>query len=561
MLNESAAERDMESWRKYRGRIGEDARSTPVYRLKLNGPMPDGLKLFPQNLRHGNPKRGAQILAGKWKIGRDLVKVDADKSPWSVPGPSRHYADRLHRFNWLIDLCATGKEGQRRGRDLITNWVEEFGRWNGFVWRFPVTVDRVWNWLAGGPALLETLSPDNEVVQSLIRQARHIQHSTDDCYEPRILLRALFIQLIMAFSTEEGDKRIASLEARIEMELNDQILLDGGHVSRNPEALLEIMLDIQTLDDLYLRTGRPTLPFVAKLLPRIAGMLSFLKVGDGGLPIMNGGSEGNREDLVEAIEPFSGARAFSFATKSGIQKLEAQTTRLLLDTAHAPASKYAHEAHAGALSFELEDNGERIITNCGSHPDVGPVWQAATRRTDGHSTLVLAGQNSADFIPVKHLGLEAPAGPAGISARRLEEQKQILIDSQHSGWKTSFGLNFRRRLFLDADGRRLTGEDSLFRPVSARKSESEDTIPYDVRFHLHPGVRLVPDGDHLRITLPSGASWLFKTTHQKKSIDRSVYLARGTVEKCWQLVLSGNADPNGDANTPVNIVKWAFIKD
>ena len=350
------------------------------------------------------------------------------------------------------------------------------------------------------------------------------------------------------------------LEGQLEMLLNEQVLADGGHVTRNPQALLELLIDLQTIDDLYLRTGRPSLPSVSRMIPRMAGMLRFLRMHDGGLPVMNGGGEGNRVDLKNALFPYSGSRAFAFATKSGIQKLESQGMRVLLDAAHAPTQEAALEAHAGCLSFEFEDDGERIVTSCGSHPDVDPVWRAATRGTDGHSTLVLTGEDAAEFIPLRSLGVEIPTGPAGVSARRLEEKEEVLLDSQHSAWKDSFGLIFRRRIFMNESGNRLTGEDSLFRPMSAGVSASEQTIPYDIRFHLHPSVRLTPDGPFLKITLPSGAAWHFKTSHKQKSIERSVYLARGTVEKCWQLVLSGQAEPNGDSKNPANVVKWAFVK-
>lgn len=556
----SAAERDLEDWRRYRGRIGEDARSTPVYKMKLNGPVPDQLGLYPQNLRTGNEARGTDLIKGVWKIGRNRLEIPPGVPPWSRPGPSRHFADRLHRFHWLTDLSAMGPEGQRLGRSLITDWVQNFGRWNGFVWRIPVTADRVWNCLVGGPNLLENLPPDSDVLLSLSRQVRHLQNGTADCGEPRAILKSLFAQMAYAFAASEDDRRIASLEAQLEFTLGDQILADGGHVSRNPEALLDILLDLQTIDDLYLRTGRPSLAFFAKMVPRISGMLKFLRMGDGGLPVMNGGGEGRRADLKNALFPYANVRAFAYATKTGIHKLEAEHTRLLLDAGHAPSPEFGHESHAGCLAFELEDHGERMIVNCGSDRDVDPVWQAATRRTDGHSTLVLSGHDCAQFVPVRSLALEAPGGPSGVSAKRMEEQSQVWIDSQHGGWKESFGLIYRRRLFLEGNGSRLAGEDSLFRPISAGVSEDTDNIPFDVRFHLHPSVRLKPDGEHLRIILPSGAAWQFKTHHKRKSVERSVYLARGTVEKCWQLVLSGEADPNGDATADSNVVKWAFVK-
>ena len=560
MLEGTAAENDLNNWRRYRGRIGEEVRMTPVYKLKLNGPVPDKLTLFPQNLRTGIEARGNEMTRGLWRIGRNRLELTPGDAPWSKPGPSRHYADRLHRFEWLTDLCSLGPDGQRFGRKLIASWVEEFGRWNGFVWRIPVTADRVWNWLVAGPTLFDNLPPDSEVLLSLSRQVRHLQHGSAECAEPRAELKSIFAQLAYAFAADEGDRRIGALEAQLGMILEDQILADGGHITRNPEALLDVLIDLQTMDDLYLRTGRPTLDFAAKLMPRMAGMLKFLRMQDGGLPVMNGGSEGRRIDLKNALFPYSGSRAFAFATKSGVQKLEAEKTRLILDAGYAPAPTYGHEAHAGCLAFEFEDNGERIITNCGSHRDVEPVWQAATRRTDGHSTLVLNSENSSVFVPVRALALDAPTGPAGVSAKRMEDADRILIDAQHSGWKESFGLAYRRRLFMDGDGRRLTGEDSLFRPISAGVSETNDPTPFEVRFHLHPTVKLKPEGEHLRIMLPSGAAWVFKTNHKRKAIERSVYLGRGTVEKIWQLVLSGDADPNGDASADSNVVKWALIK-
>lgn len=563
MVDSSSAERDLSEWRHFLGRLGEDARATSVYKMKLSGPAPHKLSLYPQSLRYGDPAIGEDILAGVWHIGQSELKLAPDASPWSVPNPSRQFADRLHRFEWMRHLMAVGPKGHRRARELLTDWVADFGKWNGFVWRLPVTTERAWNWLVAGPILLENHGADSEVMNSLMRQMRHLQHSTGEYPEPIAVLKSLFTQLAMAFAVDEGERRIASLEAQLEFTLNDQILADGGHISRNPEMVLNVLLDLQTIDDLYLRTGRPTLTFVAKMMPRIAGMLKFLRLSDGGLPIMNGSSEGNREDIKNALYPYSDTRAFSFATKTGIHKLEAEGTRMTLDAGHAPPGEFGTGAHAGCLALELEDQGERIITNCGSHVDVPPVWSGATRRTSGHSTLAVTGFDASQFVPVRSMGLQAPVGPTGVSAKRMEEKDTIWIDSQHSGWKDTHGLVYRRRLYMDGDGRRLTGEDTLFRPLSAGLTEDTEAIPYDIRFHMHPSVTLrpeEPDGHHIRIILPSGGAWVFKTKHERKSIERTVYLARGKVEKSWQLVLSGDADPNGDASNPANIVQWAFVK-
>ena len=69
--------------------------------------------------------------------------------------PSRHYANRLHRFDWLADLFTQGDAGADRARYLVDDWIENFGRFDGFTWRTGCAGDRVWNWMRCGAALFE----------------------------------------------------------------------------------------------------------------------------------------------------------------------------------------------------------------------------------------------------------------------------------------------------------------------------------------------------------------------------------------------------------------------
>jgi len=97
VVDSSSAERDLSEWRHFLGRLGEDARATSVYKMKLSGPAPHKLSLYPQSLRYGDPAIGEDILAGVWHIGQSELKLAPNASPWSVPNPSRHFADRLQQ--------------------------------------------------------------------------------------------------------------------------------------------------------------------------------------------------------------------------------------------------------------------------------------------------------------------------------------------------------------------------------------------------------------------------------------------------------------------------------
>ncbi|HAE94904.1 MAG TPA: heparinase, partial [Hyphomonas atlantica] len=132
---------------------------------------------------------------------------------------------------------------------------------------------------------------------------------------------------------------------------------------------------------------------------------------------------------------------------------------------------------------------------------------------------------------------------------------------QHGGYKAACGLLHRRRLFMSGDGKRLTGEDSLVRPVSQPPADDRKFIGFEIRFHLHPTVTAIMGKDAIRLVCDDGAVWKFKTSHEGARLERTVYLARGVVERPEQIVMAGFADPNGDGQQPPNCIRWAFLKE
>jgi uncharacterized heparinase superfamily protein len=253
-------------------------------------------------------------------------------------------------------------------------------------------------------------------------------------------------------------------------------------------------------------------------------------------------------------------RKFSVAPKSGFHKLQKGSTVLVLDAGAAPEPPFGDKAHAGALGFELHDGAARLLTSCACSPEIDIAFRAAVRRTSAHSTLILNDTDSSRFVTNEDTRLLYPEGPDGISAKRLEEASEIWLDAQHGGYKRDFGLLHRRRLFMSGDGTRLTGEDSLARPVSAGTAEDDAPIAYALRFHLHPTVTTIMTGDAILLQSELGARWRFKSSHAEAKLEQTIYLGRGIIERSEQIVLSGKASPNSDGSSPPNCIRWAFLK-
>ncbi|WP_084399332.1 heparinase II/III family protein [Henriciella aquimarina] len=556
-------EQDAELWARLTGKAGEEATASPIHRLKIAGTAPDGFGIYPRAVAPPDELRGESLMRDIWRIGMAKMQMTDGRPPWSRELPSKHFADRVHRFDWLGDVFTQGEAGADRARFLVDDWIDNYGRFNGFAWRAGCTADRVWNWMLCGPGLFEQGGDVviHQRLEVLARQIRHIETLHDDCTDPPARWRMAVVLAANAICLKRG-KGFDEAMARLDSECTAQILPDGGHVTRAPARGLRVLVDLCVLKDLIERSERTVPDFVTSWMQRLGGMVGFFRAGDGALPPFNDGQESLPETVDAALACLgSSPRRFTVAPKSGFHKLHKGATCLLLDAGSAPEEPFGDGAHAGALGFELHDGDARLVTSCGYSPEIDIDWQAAVRRTSAHSTLILAGEDSAPFHRNDETGLTFPEGPDGISAKRLEEAEEIWLDAQHGGYKKRFGLLHRRRLFMAGDGRRLTGEDSLARPVSQGPAERQETIPYVVRFHLHPTVRADTGASSIRLETESGAVWRFKTSHEAARLEKTIYLGRGVVEQSLQIVLSGRADADSDGSEPPNAVRWAFLKD
>ena len=77
-------------------------------------------------------------------------------------------------------------------------------------------------------------------------------------------------------------------------------------------------------------------------------------------------------------------------------------------------------------------------------------------------------------------------------------------------------------------------------------------MPYAVRFHIHPDVRMsrAQSGDVI-LKLPNGEGWRFRTG-APLTVEESIYLGGDTARRSEQLVLAGSVK-----DAPVEIA-WIF---
>jgi uncharacterized heparinase superfamily protein len=258
---------------------------SPPHLASIAGPRADGFAAFPRDFRPAHPELGRAILAGRWLLAGLPMAVGERGDPWNRPSPSREFAEALHRFGWLRHLLALGEEGAREGLRLLDGWRQTFGRWSSFSWGGQIVERRVVN-LAGAMSGLCAVASEAEVqtlAELLARQARQLLIARDPLW--RAPERAVVAGLAgAALSGRAGRQLLKRTSRRIERGLTEAVLPDGGHVSRAPEAGLELLLDLLSLDDGLAQRGLDRPPEIGRAIDRLAAALRVFTLADGRLP-------------------------------------------------------------------------------------------------------------------------------------------------------------------------------------------------------------------------------------------------------------------------------------
>ncbi|HVV93869.1 MAG TPA: heparinase II/III family protein [Hyphomicrobiales bacterium] len=487
---------------------------------------PERLLVAPPVIEPGDPARGAELYAGRFALARLLVDADG-RSIFEVPPPSADWAAALAGFAWLGDLAAAGTSlAQVHARALVTDWLSRrpprIGR------RPEVAARRLIAWLAWSRFLLE--GADTRFVRRFLRavatESRTLRATAwrASAGLPRLTVAVALAEAALAMAVPPGQlrRRLALLTA----ELERQILPDGGHISRNPAALIELLLLLLPLREACVARQVEPPAVLLGALDRMLPMLRFFRHGDGAFALFNGMGT-TQPALVEAILGFDDAagRPVLNAPHSGYQRLESRSGLVVIADTGAPLpTAVSAAAHAGALSFELSLGRERVVVNCGASLRGDDAWRSAARSTAAHSTLGLDAVSSCRFLGGRLARLAGPlvlAGPSAIKVTREDGPAATTVRAAHDGYAARFGALHERTLVASGDA--LDGFDRLVPAPGRTLADEEATL----RFHLHPDVaaRLGDDSRIVLIRTPGGRSLAFAAEGHPLALDESIHLA------------------------------------
>jgi Uncharacterized protein conserved in bacteria len=125
-------------------------------------------------------------------------------------------------------------------------------------------------------------------LRGLTREIRYLRYTMLDIADGVARLQVLIALCYAALCLANQARHIRSATRRLSDELQRQILPDGGHISRNPGALVELLSDMLPLRQTFAARNIAPPPALLNAIDRMMPMLRFFRHGDGSFALFNG---------------------------------------------------------------------------------------------------------------------------------------------------------------------------------------------------------------------------------------------------------------------------------
>src|SRR5271154_3593807 len=522
-------------------RVAGRANGHPLFRWPLTPLKADRLLIAPQDLRTADATRATEIYAGRFAFAGKVVICDG-RSIFEMEPPSEEWAAALLGFGWLRHLRAAESGITRaNARALVDEWITLQGSWHPLAWRPDVLSRRIICWLSQSTLVLQ----DTDVrfyrrfLRSLVRQVRYLRHTAGDARSGVARMQAVIALSYAALCIAGQARHIGSTTERLKQEIERQILPDGGHVSRDPGAIIEILLELLPLRQAFASRNIAPPQALLNAIDRMMPMLRFFRHSEGTFAHFNGMGV-TPADLLLTLLAYDETRGAPFS--------------------NAPYSAYQRlEADAGCLSFEFSSPKQSlVVVNCGMPSTGRENWRQLARATAAHSTVTFNDTSSARFVELATFrrmlgGSPMLGGPSHVAVTREDRPEAIVLRAAHDGYAGRFGITHERVLTLSADGTRLDGED-IFLAADGESQMRTTQDAFAVRFHLHPAVKAtrLTDGHGVMLMTANKEIWTFSAHLDQVRLEDSVYLAASEgPRRTVQMVIQGHA-------RNASRVQWSF---
>ena len=464
-------------------------------------------------------KPSPHLLSSLIKYQTKKINVDdiETENLWDCENINTKNFKKLNNFYWFfsLDLKSSKKDTQK----IISNWIEKNFKYNSKSWEFDVTSKRIIAWLSNHNLTIEEgdknyLNLLNGMIQ---KQTNHLMNEINNSkiVDDKMIGCAAIILVGLCYKDEKNYlpyglnllKKISSLAF-------DNY---GFPKSRNIKQLI-FYLKYYILIREWFKEAQIEIPeHINETIYYLGQGYAFTWQNIKSNILMNGNNISNNLEFDQYLKRFS----YTFKNENkefgGYAILYNKKISIVMDVGAPPSSKFSSKYQSGALSFEINSNGKKLISNCGYYEGKNSKLVELSKSTATHNTLVIDDSSSCHYK--KYNGNYLLNDSLKILKKNIVFEKNYWkMNASHDGYHKRYNATHEREIEFYPEQFKFIGTDKIL------NKKPNLNIKFNIRFHLEPDVKLMKTQDNKAILIELGdEGWKFTCNNSDIDIDNGLY--------------------------------------
>ncbi len=425
---------------------------------------------------------------------------------------------KIHNFYWFFSLDL--KSSKKKTQNIILKWIENNYRYNSKSWEFDLTSKRIIAWLSNHNL---TYSESNTKYQEefnkmILKQANHLINviNNSKLVDDRIVGCAAIILVGLSYKEQNNylEYGLVLLKKIIKTALDSQ----GFPKSRNIKQIVFYLKYFILIREWFKESQVPIPDQIDETIYYLGQGYSFAWQNIGIDILLNGNNISNNTEFDHYLKRFGYQFKNEDKECGGYAIIKNKKISLVMDIGPSPITKFSKNYQSGALSFEINSNGKKLITNCGYYNKKNPKLNEISRSTASHSTLIIDDNSSCSFEKIKSSNKLIKDGLKILNKNTILEKNYWMIKASHNGYLKKYNSIHERKIEFYTDQLKFVGTDKIL------NKKNNFNIKFEIRFHLHPDTKLMKTQDNKTILIElKDEGWKFICNNFDINIDNGLF--------------------------------------
>ena len=467
-------------------------------------------------------KPSPHLLSSLIKYQKKKINIDdiSTENMWDKENINLEDFKKLNNFYWFFSLDL--KSSKKSIQNIISEWIKKNFKYNSKSWDFDLTSKRIISWLSNHNLTIEGSNEYYQIQFSKIiqKQTNHLinEINKSKIVDDKIIGCAAIILVGLCYKDEKNHLTYGlNLLKKISNLSFDNY---GFPKSRNIKQLV-FYLKYYVLIREWFKEAQIEIPeHINETIFYLGQGYAFMWQNIKSDALMNGNNISNNSEFDQYLKRFS----YNFKNENkecgGYIILHDKKISIVMDVGPSPTSKFSSKYQSGALSFEINSNGKKLISNCGYYDGKNKKLIKLSKSTAAQSTLIINDdsschyrKNNEDYLVINNLKI--------LKKNTVFEKNYWKINGSHDGYQKKYNITHEREIEYYPEQFKFIGTDKIL------NKKANLNIQFDIRFHLEPDVKLMKTQDNKTILIElEGEGWKFTCDNYDINIDNGLYFGK-----------------------------------